>query len=126
MSVFNTREVRIKRYLKQKVMSGSAVTSGISQGSILGPLLFVLYINHLQSIVKNSLCLFADNTKIFARSEVDGATDSLQEDLESLLDWSTKWCLKTPPREVSCGETWKQKIRSTVHSNGEKQSRRIC
>ena len=67
----------------------AAVTSGIPQGSVLGPVLFVLFINYLTLIVKNQVCLFADDTKIFTRSELEGATESLQEDLASLQDkWS--------------------------------------
>lgn len=75
------------------------VTSGIPQGSVLGPLLFVLYINDLPSVVMNPIRLFADDTKIFTRSEIDGATDSLQDDLTSLQDWSTKWCLRFHPEK---------------------------
>ena len=62
----------------------AAVTSGIPQGSVLGPVLFVLYINDLPLAVKNQIRLFADDTKIFTRSEVEGATESLQEDLTCL------------------------------------------
>ena len=51
----------------------------------------------LPLVVKNPVCLFADDTKIFTRSEVEGATDSLQNDLTNLQDWSMKWCLKFHP-----------------------------
>ena len=77
----------------------AAVTSGIPQGSILGPVLFVLYINDLPLSVKNEVRLFADDTKIFTRSEVEGATESLQEDLTKLQEWSSKWSLKFHPEK---------------------------
>ena len=77
----------------------AAVTSGIPQGSVLGPALFVLYINDLPLAVKNQIRLFADDTKIFTRSETEGATESLQEDLTRLQDWSSKWSLKFHPEK---------------------------
>lgn len=49
------------------------VTSGIPQGSVLGPVLFVLYINDLPDVVKSPLLMFADDTKVYCvmRDEED-------------------------------------------------------
>ena len=69
------------------------VTSGIPQGSVLGPVLFTLYVNDLPEIVTSSVQLFADDMKIYRgiRSTVDH--DQLQADLETLATWSKKWLL---------------------------------
>ena len=75
------------------------VTSGIPQGSVLGPILFVLYINDLPSCVENHIRLFADDTKIFTRSDTSEATDSLQADLNQLQSWSQKWLLRFHPEK---------------------------
>ena len=71
-----------------------SVTSGIPQGSVLGPLLFVVYINDLPEVVKSNVLLFADDTKIFR--EVCSQNDALllQEDIDSLTQWSDKWLLR--------------------------------
>ena len=44
----------------------SLVTSGVPQGSVLGPLLFVLYINDIAEVIQSELGIFADDTKIFS------------------------------------------------------------
>ena len=77
-----------------EMSSPKPVISGIPQGSVLGPLLFVLYINDLPDAVSSNILLFADDTKIFqqVRSKQDAL--SLQSDIDVLNDWSEKWLLK--------------------------------
>ena len=63
--------------------------SGVPQGSILGPMLFLLYVKDLPDAVTNlTVACFADNTKIFRR--IDSITDGilLQDDLNNLESWS--------------------------------------
>ena len=73
------------------------VTSGIPQGSVLGPLLFVLYINDMPDKIKSNIFLFADDTKIFTNSSTDQGIQDLQQDLDKLMDWSNNWLLKFHP-----------------------------
>ena len=66
------------------------VTSGIPQGSILGPILFTIFINDLPDLV-NSICkIFADDTKCYNHSSKH---QILQDDLLSLESWTIKWQL---------------------------------
>jgi hypothetical protein len=71
------------------------VTSGIPQGSVLGPLLFLIYINDLPEAcqLKSEIYLFADDAKIFKHViNVDDCND-LQLSLNNLQAWSDKWLL---------------------------------
>jgi len=67
------------------------VTSGVPQGSVLGPTLFLLYINDLVDCIKHSqITLFADYLKIFNTSDKQAL---LQQDLENLSFWAKTWPL---------------------------------
>lgn len=72
----------------------SNVASGIPQGSVLGPVLFLIYINDLPDTVNNIVKLFADDTKIFGKSNSEEDVISLQNDLDKLCDWSRTWQLE--------------------------------
>ena len=68
----------------------ATVLSGIPQGSILGPILFVIYINDLPEIVKCGTCLFIDDTKTFRQITTKEDALQLQSDINSLEQWSQK------------------------------------
>ena len=70
------------------------VVSGIPQGSVIGPLLFVIYINDLLDNIECSGYMFADDTKIFRKITSKGDAETLQSDLKLLEDWSTTWKLQ--------------------------------
>ena len=73
------------------------VLSGIPQGSVLGPLLFVIYVNELPETVKSTVYLFADDTKIFCSITDHNDPKNLQDDLNILQKWSNTWLLKFHP-----------------------------
>jgi hypothetical protein len=67
-----------------------SVTSGVPQGSILGPALFLLYVNDLPSTVKSSqILMFADDTKLFKEIRTESDAKQLQNDISNLESWST-------------------------------------
>ena len=65
--------------------------SGVPQGSVLGLLLFLIYINELDDNITSNVLKFADNTKVFRKVNTDGDKQHLQNDLGRLFKWSEKW-----------------------------------
>ena len=72
------------------------VTSGVPQGSILGPLLFLLYINDLPTVLspETLVAIFADDTKIYRKITNPNEALALQSDINALHNWSQTWGLK--------------------------------
>jgi len=90
----------IKAFLSHRtqrvVIRGTAseafkVTSGVPQGSVLGPILFLIFINDLPLEVISLLSLFADDTKLFRRIISENDREILQKDLDNIAKWADKW-----------------------------------
>ena len=100
----------------------ASVTSGIPQGSVLGPILFVIYINDLPDIVRSSdSFLFADDTKIMRQISSENDSLLLQSDIDALYEWSKKWLLKFHPDKCACmgiGYSPKEEIYTSYNMNG--------
>ena len=77
------------------------VVSGIPQGSVLGPLLFLIYINDLPDNVKSTIYMYADDTKVYREIDSDTDVQTLQEDLRIMSEWSNKWLLKFHPQKCT-------------------------
>ena len=77
----------------------SPVTSGVPQGTTLGPILFLLYVNDIPNVVTSSIKMFADDTKIYR--EINNAEDTLalQSDLDCLENWTRSWQVKLNPQK---------------------------
>ena len=67
------------------------ITSGVPQGSVLGPLLFLIFINDLPDSIKSFVELFADDVKLLAGPS---SQDVLQADLNNLTEWEEIWKLR--------------------------------
>ena len=70
------------------------VLSGIPQGSVLGPTLFVLYINDLPEVINSNILMYADDTKIFTSVNSQTEYETMQQDLNNMQDWADKWQLQ--------------------------------
>ena len=74
-----------------EVSNWKAVLSGVPQGSVLGPILFLIYINDLDDDITSKVLKFADDTKVFRKIKSDADRQHLQDDLNKLIEWSEKW-----------------------------------
>ena len=93
------------------------VTSGIPQGSVLGPVLFVMYINDLPQCVSNTAKLFADDTKLYAPNTDDPSAVPLQSDLDNLQAWSNEWLIKFHPDKCHVLKLGYHKSANNYHMN---------
>ena len=94
---FFLRNRRLRVVLNGKSSQEYPVNAGVPQGSILGPTLFLLYINDLPDDVVCNIAIYADDTTLY--SKCDQASDlwqklelasELESDLQDTVDWSRK------------------------------------
>ena len=118
--------VLLENYLTNRiqrvVLNGQAsdwekINSGVPQGSVLGPLLFLIYINDLTDGISSNMKLFADDSSLFSRVQNISAThDQLVSDLNKITDWAFQWKMKFNP------DITKQAIEVIFSSKYKKES----
>ena len=73
------------------------VLSGVPQGTVLGPLMFLLYINDISTGIGSSIRLFADDCVLYRTIKTTEDHDHLQEDLNTLVEWTKQWQMTLNP-----------------------------
>lgn len=100
-SYLSKRRIKVKvNNTLSKESNENFINSGVPQGSILGPLLFLLYINDLPENLVCDTYLYADDASIFAPIDPDNPQDGnsiLKNDLDTLSDWADTWGLAFKP-----------------------------
>ena len=69
------------------------VLSGVPQGSVVGLLLFILYVSEIPDLVQCSINMFADDTKQYAPIKSQADKEQLQNDIYTLEEWTRDWLL---------------------------------
>ena len=83
--------------LEGKKSSPAPVTSGVPQGSVLAPILFLCYINDLPNQVSSTVRLFADDCLLYRNINTTHDAETLQEDIDKLQTWEADWLMKFNP-----------------------------
>ena len=126
--VKNFLEDRSQRVLIRGTASSyHKVTSGVPQGSVLGPILFLIFINDLPLKVLSPLSLFADDSKIFTRivdisnankEHTNVGTEILQQDLNCVIEWAKKWKMEFNVDKCKIMHLGKKNPKNIYNMNG--------
>ncbi len=84
----NTKQMIV---INRTALDWVPITSGVLQGSVLGPVLFIIYISDIDVGPNNFIAKFADDTKIGNSVISDHDRQSLQDDLSKISTWSARW-----------------------------------
>ena len=87
-----TRSQRV--VLEGEFSTTAEVISGVPQGTVLGPLLFLLYVNDIPSYVSSKTRLFADDGLLYREINSSSDATTLQKDLDALCRWESEWEMK--------------------------------
>ena len=110
-----TQRVKVNGKLSRK----AKVCSGVPQGSVLGPILFILYINDLPNNLKHCTCdIFADDTKIHATANNLEEAENIQKDLDSLSKWCKEWLLSFNKKKCHLLQFGRKNAKCLYHLDG--------
>ena len=105
-STFNWIEAFPTDRIQQDLVEGDTsdsipVISGVPQGTVLGPVLFLLFINDLPDCVQSTTHLFDDDCILYRQTKTQQDCAILQEDLNKLASWEQKWGMAFHPDKCS-------------------------
>ena len=108
---FLTGRTQVVKY-QNNISSAISVISGVPQGTVIGPVSFLSYINDLPDEVASKVYLFADDTKMYREIISTMDCQQLQSDIDSLEIWSRKWQLQFHPDKCKVMTVGRSKLLS--------------
>ena len=109
-------------YRQQRVVVNGAksdwvpVLSGVPQGTVLGPLLFSLYINDISTDIDSEIRLFADDCVCYREIKDTEDTLKLQKDIDQLGCWARKWDMRFQPVKCNMMQITRKRIKK-IHAS---------
>ena len=106
--------------LNAQASSWADVKTGVPQGSILGPLFFLIYINDLSENLKSTVKLFVDDTSIFhVVKNPNTSAEILNHDLTRITEWAYRWKMSFNPDPSKQAQEmlFSNKVTKTNHPN---------
>ena len=101
---------RQKAVLNGQPSSWLSIRAGVPQGSVLGPLFFLIYINNLPEGLNSEVKVFVDDTSLFSIVNcVNTSASTLNSDLLKIQDWAYQW-------KVSFNPDWAKKTQEIIFS----------
>ena len=92
------------------------VLSGVPQGTVLGPLLFSLYINDISSDIESEIRLFSDDCVCYREIKGEKDTMKLQRDIDRLGSWARKWGMRFQPVKCNMMQLTRKRIKK-IHAS---------
>ena len=98
-SLHNWISTFLTKRSQQVVLEGNSstsivVTSGVPQGTVLGPLLFILYLNDLPEGISSQVRLLADDCILYREIQTQEDSHKLQNDIDILCNWESRWQMR--------------------------------
>ena len=87
------------------------VLSGVPQSTVLGPLLFSLYINGIMVGIESEIRLFADDCVCYRQIDSTEDTSKLQKDIDQLSKWARKWGMRFQPVKCNIMQLTRKRIK---------------
>ena len=115
-SYLSERKQRVT--LDGKSSNWGSINSGVPQGSVLGPLLFLIYINDLEEGIKSSIKFFADDTSLFSIvTDPETSAVDLDHDLQLIEKWAYQWkmCFNPDPSKPAEEIIFSRKLNRQEH-----------
>ena len=92
------------------------VLSGVTQGTVLGPLLFFLYINDITSGIASEIRFSADDCVCYRAIKEEEDTVKLHRDIDRLGCWARKWCMRFQPVKCNMMQLTRKRIKK-IHAS---------